>query len=492
MLLLACVPAQPEVAQQGASHDTAAVETGVGDSGRDTSLAACDELPPLPVEAGYLSGFQGSEDFAFDDDGFLVGLDTRGNILGINQAGDQKVIVTKATRFGAGMRFLPGGDLVFADAEKGNLTRVNPSTGVLTVVLSGLSYPNGLDVGTDGLVYVSEQNAGRVRWIDPDSGEFGVVGTGFYNPNGVTFSVGYDTLYVGSFGAGVAWAIDRDGSGWAEPRVYATTPNAPGEPPDWCATYGEGSDCPSYGGYGLGTCAEDDLGEVSCTQVYDTAACDGVELGAACTTSRLDTPVDSVCSDGPEGVFCPSTGEAFIAACDGSEAYAACNVHGVAGTCYPTAEGVIACYDWSTYVDAMATDCIDKAEGEACVIDHEVLPGVGLCGDGSAWGLGDNVCLPGGVGFSEYGGLDGINVDACDNLYVTEYIQGKVWRFATEGSDAEMVTKLRSSWIPNLHWGNGVGGWDTGTLYVMDRDRKGVFTLDLGVQGHGDAYQPGG
>lgn len=495
ILLVACAPEPPVADPGGGGHDSAEVDTApdsAADSAVDSDpLDTCDELAPLPVDDGYLAGFQGSEDFAFDADGYLVAFDSRGNLLGINQAGDQRVIATKASRFAAGTRFLPGGDVVFADAAKGDLVRVDPATGALTVVLSGLSYPNGLDVGTDGLVYVSEQNAGRVRWINPDSGEFGTVATGLYNPNGVTFSVGYDTLYVGSFGAGVVWAVDRAGDGWAHPRVYATTPRAPGVPPDWCDTHGAGADCPAYSGYGLGTCVDDGGGEVACEQVYDTGACEGRALGEACTTTRLGATVNSRCTEGGDGLFCPHTDEAFIAACDGKEDYTACTVHGVPGTCYPTYEAVVACYDGQSYVAALESACVGKAHGDDCTIDHEVFPSVGLCGDGSAWGLGD-ICLPGGVAYSEYGGLDGINVDACDNLYVTEYIQGNVWRFAAEGATAERAAELRSSWIPNLHWGNGVGGWALDTLYVMDRDRKGVFTLELGVEGHGDAYQPGG
>ncbi|MBM4366904.1 MAG: SMP-30/gluconolactonase/LRE family protein [Deltaproteobacteria bacterium] len=482
--LLACDPAQPQVEEKPGR------DSGEPDTGDSAEPESCGEPAALPVSASYLSGFQGSEDFAFDAEGYLVALDAQGTLLGIDQLGQQKVILPNATNFGAGMRFLPGGDLVFADAEKGNLARVNPSTGELTVVLSGLEYPNGLDVDYDGFVYVSEQNAGRVRRIDPDSGDYTTVAKNLYNPNGVTFSVGHDTLYVGSFGAGVAWAVDRDGDDWAEPRVYATTPEAPGVPPDWCATYGEGSECPVYYGYGIGTCAVDDEGDLECAMVYDTGACDGLAAGDGCVTERFDAQVSSSCTEGADGLFCPHTNAEWIGACVGERQGESCEVHGVVGTCYTSYEGVLACYDWQSYYDGMESGCIDQAAGSTCEIDHELFPSVGVCGDGTAYGLGDNVCLPGGYTYSERGGLDGINVDACDNLYVTEYIQGMVWRFDAEGAEAQLAAKLRSSWIPNLHWGNGVGGWDPELLYVMDRDRGGVFALPVGVEGHGDAYTP--
>ncbi len=78
------------------------------------------------------------------------------------------------------------------------------------------------------------------------------------------------------------------------------------------------------------------------------------------------------------------------------------------------------------------------------------------------------------------GGLDGMAVDACGNVYVTEYIAGFVWRFTPEGV-REKVAELPSQWIPNMHWGSGIGGWDENILYVADRDEGRLFELDLGI-----------
>lgn len=86
----------------------------------------------------------------------------------------------------------------------------------------------------------------------------------------------------------------------------------------------------------------------------------------------------------------------------------------------------------------------------------------------------------GGFGF-EHGGLDGMAVDACGNAYVTEYVKGIVWRFTPEG-EREIVANLPSFWIPNLHWGTGVGGWDPKVLYVMDREEGRVFELAVNIE----------
>ena len=79
------------------------------------------------------------------------------------------------------------------------------------------------------------------------------------------------------------------------------------------------------------------------------------------------------------------------------------------------------------------------------------------------------------------GGLDGVAVDGCGNVYITEYIFGKIWRLAPEGGAPELVIDLPSEWIPNLHWGPGIGGWEKDRLYVADRDAGRVFEIDLGV-----------
>ena len=101
-------------------------------------------------------------------------------------------------------------------------------------------------------------------------------------------------------------------------------------------------------------------------------------------------------------------------------------------------------------------------------------------GDDGEWGdpyVWARVTGGGGWG----GALDGLNVDACGNVYVTEYIAGKVWRFREQGGDGEMMAKLNSSWIPNLHWGKGVGGFEEDVLYVSDRDQGRLFALKVGV-----------
>jgi sugar lactone lactonase YvrE len=84
--------------------------------------------------------------------------------------------------------------------------------------------------------------------------------------------------------------------------------------------------------------------------------------------------------------------------------------------------------------------------------------------------------------WSQRGGLDGINVDACGTVYVTEFVQGLVWRYDPGAPEATIAASLPSQWIPNMHWGVA-GAWDPMTLYVSDRDQGRIFGLPLGRPG---------
>jgi streptogramin lyase len=79
------------------------------------------------------------------------------------------------------------------------------------------------------------------------------------------------------------------------------------------------------------------------------------------------------------------------------------------------------------------------------------------------------------------GGYDGLAVDVCGNVYVTVFVDGTVWRFGPAGGDAELVASLGTTWIPNLHWGVGIGGWDADKLYVIERGGGRVYELLVGV-----------
>jgi sugar lactone lactonase YvrE len=83
-------------------------------------------------------------------------------------------------------------------------------------------------------------------------------------------------------------------------------------------------------------------------------------------------------------------------------------------------------------------------------------------------------------------GLDGVATDFCGNVYVTEYIEAKVWRITPDGTASlavDLGKDAGATWIPNLHFGSGIGGWDRKILYVMNLDEARVFAVKIGVPG---------
>ncbi len=497
-LIFACAPSIPEVkstgdgdpwAESGDSGD--AEDTGdtadSEDSGFDTAL--CVDVAPLPVESSYIKGIQNSEDFAFDLDGTLVNVNQRGALVRQTKAGDSEIIVPNVG-ISAGIRMLPNGDVAFNNVETNTIDRVTMA-GETSLIVAGLNYPNGLALGMDGWLYVAENGAGRVRRVNPDSGEYDILAEGLYQPNGLAFSPDFTTLYVGSFGGGVIWAIDRaDDDTFGSARVYGTTPDAPGIPKDDCYDLSLGDACFIAMTGGVGVC-EDHGGTSLCTVDRDTAACDGRDDGDACATTLLDETLTSVCVEdaGTGEVYCSRVDIDRLTACAAATVYGECKYRAEDGYCYPTWEGGLACVGNTEANDMYIADCQTREVGEACTVANPAGPDKGICTDYSEYGYPDLYCIPEWYGEGGgRGGLDAISADACGNVYASEFTVGTIWRFASEGAEAEDVVKLNSSWIPNMHFGLGVGGWEKDELYVMNLDRPGVYALPLNVEGTPDAY----
>ena len=468
-------------------------EPSVGDDTGSTPVEPppdCDTDLTLPLQPTFNNEIPPAEDFAFDSEGAVVLVDERGHLIAVTAAGDVEVVVPGAATFASGMRLLPDGDYVFSDATLGVLYRIDAVSGGRTAVVSGLSYPNGLEISLDGMVFVSEQDAGRVRRIDPDTGASEVIASGLYNPNGLSLNREQTILYIGSFGARMIWQLTLSEIGTTSPAVTASpvllTPESPGLPPPVCSA--EGELCSSLSA-GLGVCREA-YDVLVCTVETDTGACAGRAEGDTCTTLLIDDVFESTCTAGSDALFCPRSAPEALDACANGET--SCAMGREPGYCTPSFEGVPVCVtnsEYTLYTDA----CAGMELGTACEVLSYYLPFYGECSDASLWGFREPVCLPTDTALSGYGGLDGLNVDACGRVYVTEYIQHNIWRFEPDGaggfSEPELLADRFGAWIPNLHWGNGVGGWDRETLYVMDMER-GLGALGVGVEGHGDAFEP--
>ncbi len=79
-------------------------------------------------------------------------------------------------------------------------------------------------------------------------------------------------------------------------------------------------------------------------------------------------------------------------------------------------------------------------------------------------------------------GIDGMGVDKCGNIYTAEYNSGRVYRITPAGA-VTMIAELPSFWVPNIHWGRGVGGFEKNIMYVADRQKGRLFALHVVIEG---------
>ena len=472
ILWLACtggptVPGLIEVPDDTATEDSA----DTGETGEDFDV--CEDLPEGPFDVDTLNGFTNSEDFAFDTTGRMYSVNWNGHLVYHTQDGDSEVVLPRLGE-AAGMEFAPDGTLVVANVSDGAVVRVNVEDGSAETLMSGIPYPNGVTIDPDGVIYVSEHSRGNVRRYFPETGESELIAEGLYNPNGMAFSPDWQTLYVNSFGGGTVHAIHRDGEGFSEVELLGSVLEQAGEP---CETRDDGEVC--IEDYLTGQC-ESGL----CVAESDTDACDALAEGDPCITTRAGESFESVCATNSEGsLICPQVDEAHLTPCIDKSPDATCKIkNGGSGYCLENGDLVLACLDYDEWEDDAIEACQGKSSGEACQVFTQGYPYEGECID-----YGVNYCLGDGYGA---GGLDGLDVDECGNVYVTEYIAGIVWRMDPESGDATNILELNSSWIPNLHWGSGVGGWEEDILYVMDRDTNNVYAVDIGLKGRPTALRP--
>jgi sugar lactone lactonase YvrE len=259
----------------------------------------------------------------------------------------------------------------------------------------------------------------------------------------------------------------QDGDACEDPYSGAgTCQGAEGErycyPPGPCDDLRDGDACEDpY--FGTGVC-ESAFGYRYCTLVNP---CAGLSEGAACEDDFYGIS-NGRCGFPPE-VEQPPFFEALI----GGEVVPAPvegSVELDAGA--PVGEGPPAADAGSppppVLVCLPPNQCLGQPDGTRC--DDAYLGGRGTCDA--------EIC----VVHTGPGGIDGLGVDACGNVYASEYISGRVWRVSPAG-EVELLATLPSVWIPNIKWGRDVGGFSSSVMYVADREQSRLFGIQVGVAG---------
>ncbi len=217
----------------------------------DDDTYDCDNLPQGPQPYDVIVGPTASEDFAFDNLGYLIGAEN-GSLFqsAYNAAGVLWVPGSFADI--TGLRMHPTGDVLYNDQTTGSLMRVDHVSLERRVVLSGLSEPDGLEVDLDGFAYVAEQAAGRIRRIDTDTGDFIILTEELGRPNGLSFNPAYDLLYVADWNDGYIHAIEVNADG------------TPGAVYPFAGVVGTGM----YDGMGVDACGNVYVCDYGATSVY--------------------------------------------------------------------------------------------------------------------------------------------------------------------------------------------------------------------------------
>ena len=219
--------------------------------GDDDDAYDCDNLPQGPQPYDVIAGPTASEDFAFDDQGHLIGAEN-GSLFQSAYGASGVLWVPGSFADITGLRMHPTGDVLYNDQTTGSLMRVDHVTLERRIVLSGLSEPDGLEVDLDGFAYVAEQAAGRIRRVDADTGEFIILTEALGRPNGLSFNPTYDLLYVADWNDGYIHAIEVAADG------------TPGDVYPFAGVVGTGM----YDGMGVDACGNVYVCDYGATTVY--------------------------------------------------------------------------------------------------------------------------------------------------------------------------------------------------------------------------------
>jgi sugar lactone lactonase YvrE len=206
---------------------------------------SCGDLPPLPWAFRLQPGPPASEDFTFDNEGYLVAL-SKNNLVRMARGGPPQLLASNVAINGTGVRVLPGGDFVVADEVRGVVQRIDAAGGRRNVG-TNIRGPNGIQLGPGGQLYVTDLSGGNLYRIDPQGGTATLLSFVVDDADGLVFSSDYRTLFVNSYGLGEIHrlAVNADGTVGPPARFVEGVGNPDGMTIDACgnlyvAGYGDG------------------------------------------------------------------------------------------------------------------------------------------------------------------------------------------------------------------------------------------------------------
>src|SRR6185369_1434565 len=137
-----------------------------------TNQSAAEESPCANLPSGPFTPerigqpFNGSEDFAFDGQGHMVG--KKGNaVIRVGTASADQTNLATLPGQTYGLRFHPNGNLIAAIPGSGKLVTITPN-GQVSDLLTGLRGPNGVYVDFGGTIWWTEFNGSKVGRLTPD------------------------------------------------------------------------------------------------------------------------------------------------------------------------------------------------------------------------------------------------------------------------------------------------------------------------------------
>ncbi|WP_437670829.1 SMP-30/gluconolactonase/LRE family protein [Sorangium sp. So ce131] len=189
---------------------------GAGGGGGHVQVEECPGLLTGIVEPTLVTDvFSGSEDFAFNGQGYIVAKQGS-NLIRYASTGQTSNFAYLPGNV-LGLRYRADGTLVAARPNEGAVVQISTS-GIVSDYVDGLAEPNGLSPDAEGNVWATERAGNRVIRLKPDA-TVEVIASGapeVNRPNGIVFDPRRRVIFYTNTAAGEIRKIDVA---------------APGEPP---------------------------------------------------------------------------------------------------------------------------------------------------------------------------------------------------------------------------------------------------------------------